>query len=248
MKIVLIIPARFKSSRLPGKPLIKILNKELILWVLEACSKAINKKFIFVATDNKKIFKFVINKDFNAIMTPSNCLTGTDRVAYVAKKIHANIYINVQGDEPLIKNKDIELIIRNKIKFKDHVICGYADIHKKNDLINTNIPKIIMNDKNNLVYASRLPIPGYKDEINKIKIKYYKQVCIYAFNKSHLNKFLNYKKKSTLETFEDIEILRFLELNTKIKMIKINNQNLAVDVKEDIIKVENFILKKKLKI
>jgi 3-deoxy-manno-octulosonate cytidylyltransferase (CMP-KDO synthetase) len=101
-----------------------------------------------------------------------------------------------------------------------------------------------MNDKNNLVYASRLPIPGYKDEMNKIKIKYYKQVCIYAFNKSHLNKFLNYKKKSTLETFEDIEILRFLELNTKIKMIKINNQNLAVDVKEDIIKVENFILKK----
>jgi 3-deoxy-manno-octulosonate cytidylyltransferase (CMP-KDO synthetase) len=244
LKIVLIIPARFKSSRLPGKPLIKILNKELILWVLEACSKAINKKFIFVATDNNKIFKFVTNKGFNAIMTPINCLTGTDRVAYVAKKIHANIYINVQGDEPLIKNKDIELIIRNKIKFKDYVICGYADIHKKKDLINTNIPKIIMNDKNNLVYASRLPIPGYKDEINKIKIKYYKQVCIYAFNKLHLNKFLNYKKKSTLETFEDIEILRFLELNTKIKMIKINNQNLAVDVKEDIIKVENFILKK----
>jgi len=243
LKIVIIIPARFKSSRLPGKPLIKIAGKELILWVLEASLKAMNKKSIFIATDNNKIFKFINDKGFNAIMTPVNCLTGTDRVAYVAKKIHADIYINIQGDEPLINYKDINLIIKNKIKYKKHIICGYSKIMKKKDELNINIPKVLFNGNNDLIYASRLPIPGFKDFVKKKNITYYKQVCIYAFNRKHLIKFSNYKKKSAVESSEDIEKLRFLELDTKVKMIRMNHKSLAVDTKEDIIKVENFIKK-----
>jgi 3-deoxy-manno-octulosonate cytidylyltransferase (CMP-KDO synthetase) len=167
LKIVIIIPARFKSTRLPGKPLIKIAGKELILWVLEASVKAMNKKSIFIATDNNKIFKFIKDKGFNAIMTPASCLTGTDRVAYVAKKIHADIYINIQGDEPLINYKDINLIIKNKIKYKNHIICGYSEITKKKDELNINIPKVLFNGNNDLIYASRLPIPGFKDFVKK---------------------------------------------------------------------------------
>ena len=112
MKTLIVVPARYKSSRFPGKPLKKINNKEMILWVLDICKKILNNNIkLIVATDNKKIFNFVKKNNYNSIMTSSKCLTGTDRVAEVAKKINADIYVNVQGDEPLIKPKDIIQII-----------------------------------------------------------------------------------------------------------------------------------------
>ena len=115
MKNLIVIPARYKSSRLPGKPLKKILNKELILWVLDACKKIISKSTkIIVATDNKKILKFVKEKNFKSLMTSKNCLTGTDRVAEISRKINAETYINVQGDEPLIKFKILQRFYKQK--------------------------------------------------------------------------------------------------------------------------------------
>ena len=111
MKILIVIPARYKSSRFPGKPLKKILNKELILWVSETCRKLTNRSIrLVVATDNKKIFNFVKKKGIETMMTSPKCLTGTDRVAEVSKKIDARLYINVQGDEPLVKVEDIKKI------------------------------------------------------------------------------------------------------------------------------------------
>ena len=114
MKTLIVIPARYKSSRLPGKPLKKILNKELILWVLHACKKLISKETkLITATDNKKIFSLVKKNNYEAIMTSDKCLTGTDRVAEVAKKIKSKIYINVQGDEPTINPEDIIKVIKS---------------------------------------------------------------------------------------------------------------------------------------
>ena len=241
MKTLIVIPARYKSKRLPGKPLKKILKKELILRVLEACKKLVSNKIsLIVATDNKKIYSKVKKNNFKAIMTSPNCLTGTDRVAEVAKKINAEIYINVQGDEPLINYKDIKKIIEAKKKYKDFVICGFSKINFDENVNNKNIPKVVINNKNDLLYISRSPIPSSK---KKLKINYLKQVCIYGFNKNELRLFSKVKRKTKLEAYEDIEIIRFLEFGKKVKMVNLNSTSYAVDVPNDIKKVEKFIKK-----
>ena len=120
--ISIIIPARFKSSRFPGKPLAKILGKEMIIRVCEICEKVIKKKDIYVATDDNRIIKVVKKFGFKSIKTPKNCLTGTDRVFQAAKKIKSKFIINVQGDEPVLNPLDIKKIINAKIKFPKHVV------------------------------------------------------------------------------------------------------------------------------
>ena len=126
MKTLIIIPARFDSSRYPGKPLVKINNKELVLWVFDKCKELKNKNTdVLIATDDKKIANLAKKRKCRHIMTSKNCLTGTDRVAEVATKIKADVYINVQGDEPLIKSIDIKKVISTKKKFLNIVICGY---------------------------------------------------------------------------------------------------------------------------
>jgi 3-deoxy-manno-octulosonate cytidylyltransferase (CMP-KDO synthetase) len=240
MNSLIVIPARFKSSRLPGKPLKKINGKELILRVLDACKPLYKKDTkIIVATDEKKIFNLISQSNFRAIMTSKKCLTGTDRVAEVAKKINAKIYINVQGDEPLINHKDIKKIINAKKKFPDHIICGYSYLKNDESEKNKNIPKVVLNNKGELLYISRSPLPGSKKRLSKKK-KYLKQVCIYGFSKKDLVLFNSFKKKTYLENSEDIEILRFLEIGKKIKMIKLNAQSYAVDTHKDLKRVEKI--------
>ena len=236
----IIIPARFQSSRLPGKPLKKILGKEMIIRVAEICKKVVGFKNLHIATDNRKIFKLVKKKNFNSIFTPKTCQTGTDRIAYASKKIKSNIILNVQGDEPLVRPSDIKKVIKLK-KYPNYVICGYAEIYDKKELQNLNIIKVVKNAKNELVYFSRSKIPESKNKINK---KFYKQVCIYCFSKKQLEKFSK-SKRSLIEKTEDIELLRFLDLDIKIKMCKVSATT-AVDVPEDLKKVEK-ILKQKIK-
>ena len=125
MNVSIVIPARYGSTRYKGKPLVKILGREMILRVADICSKMINKKNIYIATDNEKIKKVVLEAGYNTIMTSKKCLTGTDRVAEASKKIKSKIIINVQGDEPAIDPKDILKVIKDKIKFPNHVVCGY---------------------------------------------------------------------------------------------------------------------------
>ena len=162
---------------------------------MEACKKLItNETKLVVATDNKKILSTVKENNYKAIMTSTNCLTGTDRVAEVSKKINSRIYVNVQGDEPLINFKDVKKIILAKKKFKNHVICGFSTLNSDEDVNNKNIPKVVLNKKNELLYISRSAIPSSKEKSKK-KIKYLKQVCIYAFSKKELSIFQKIKKK-----------------------------------------------------
>jgi len=238
-KTVIIIPARYGSSRYRGKPLVKILGRELVLRVADICAKTIGKDNVYIATDSKKIANKVSSYNYKYILTSRNCLTGTDRVAEAAKKISAKIFINVQGDEPLVNPKDIKKIIAFKKKYFNHVICGYDKIHKLQDPKSTNLPKVVVNSKNELIYISRSLIPGSKKIIKKKK--YFKQVCIYAFNFSELKKFKSLGKKSEIEKMEDIEILRFFDLAVKIKMVKLNSNSVAVDEMSDVSKAEKII-------
>ena len=214
MKSLIVIPARYQSSRFPGKPLVNLLGKPMILWVCELCSKAVGIESVIVATDDKRISKVVDGSGFNSLLTSPKHLTGTDRIAELSKTISADIYVNVQGDEPLVNPKDIISVIDEKKRNSNYVINCFAELSDNEDKNNINIPKVIVNENNELLYMSRLPIPGFKN-ITKNNIKYYKQVCIYAFSKSELKNFFNFGRKSTLAKFEDIEILRFFEFNKK---------------------------------
>ena len=244
MDVSIIIPARYGSSRYKGKPLVKLLGREMVLRVADICSKVVKKNNLFIATDDNRIAKKVSENGFNFIMTSKRCLTGTDRVAEASKKIRSNFYINVQGDEPTIRPSDIKKIIKTKIKFPNHVVCGYDKIHKFENPFSLNLPKVVINEKNELIYMSRLAIPGSKKKLEKKE--YLKQVCIYAFSKNELKKFNSRNKKGKLEKIEDIEILRFFEDDIKIKMVKLNSSSVAVDEKNDVKKAEK-IMKKSLK-
>lgn len=240
----IIIPARFKSSRLPGKPLIRILGKSMIIRVAELACKTIEKKDIYIATDDDKIKKEIIDNGFQCIKTVEEALTGTDRVALASEKLDYKFFINIQGDEPLIDPKDIQKCINLKKKFPEYVINGYCHIGENEKVLSKNIPKLVTDRNNNLLYISRGLIPSQK-ESQLINPNFYKkQVCIYGFTKKELGIFHCFGQKTYLEALEDIEILRFLELGMKVKMFKCKEGSLAVDILSDVEKVEKALILK----
>lgn len=242
MSFLLIIPARYSSKRFPGKPLKKIDGKEMISIVWEKCIKAVSKKNTLIATDSKKIYNFCNKKSYNVTMTSTKCLTGTDRLYEVSKKIKKDIYINVQGDEPLISIDDIKKFVKYANKNKNEVVNAYTEILNPNDYYSLNVPKIVFDKFKNLLYMSRSNIPGNKK--NKF-MKSYKQVCIYSFPYKYLELFGKISKKTEFENIEDIEILRFLELGINVKMFRVSKSSIGVDTISDLKKVERIIKKSK---
>ena len=241
LDFLVVIPARFKSSRLPGKPLIKLKGIPMLVRTYKQCLKCVPKKKIIVATDDNRIVNLCNNEKIPSIITSKKCLTGTDRVAEVAKKIKAKIYINVQGDEPLFNPRDLKNLIVKAKKYPKEVVNGYCKITDKKMFFDRNVPKIIFGSDGKLFYMSRAPIPNNKK--NKFK-KAWRQVCAYSLPVKALKDFYKLKKKSTLEKIEDLELLRFTELGYIVRMIPMSNKSISVDTKNDVKKVEKILLKK----
>ena len=238
--VSIVIPARYKSNRFPGKPIIDIDGTPMVIRVADIASKVVPKENIYIATDDDRISKVVKDYNYKVIMTSDSCLTGTDRVCEAVKEIDSNIIVNIQGDEPLINPNDIRKVIDKKLKHSDSVINCMSRFDST-EATNRNIPKVVTNFNNDLVYMSRSAIPGTKEGHSK---KTYKQVCIYAFTKDELDKFYQYglkNGKSPLEWTEDIEILRFVELGIRVKMVETFGTTQAVDVPEDVDKVLELI-------
>ena len=242
MRTCIIIPARYKSTRFPGKPLTPLMGKPMIIWVAELSARAVGKPNVYIATDDDRIKSEIKKFGFNAIMTSNKALTGTDRVAEASKQINSDIYLNVQGDEPLVTPEDIIKIRDVKLSNMEMVVNGFSWVSNDENPENRNIPKLVSNEKNELIYMSRLAVPGFKDSKFKSQ-KYKKQVCIYAFTKNELEAFHSFGRKSSLEMSEDIEILRFFELKKKILMVETDSVSLAVDDPEDVPKVEKALKK-----
>tara|TARA_Y100000389_G_scaffold82236_1_gene78817 strand:+ start:22901 stop:23653 length:753 start_codon:yes stop_codon:yes gene_type:complete len=236
---LIFIPARYESSRFPGKPLVKILGIEMIKRVYDNCNSVAKNK-TYVLTDNKKIYNFCIKHKIKCLMTPKNCKTGTDRIIYISKKLKTALYINVQGDEPLIEKKNLEKFIKTAKKDKGNILIAKSKINKK-QFKNINLPKIIVNKNNELIYISRLGLPGSKNGKNPSKM--YGQVNLYSFPYKIINNFKKYNKKNYIEEIEDIEILRFLYEDHKVKVIELKSNNHAVDIPSDIITVEKIMKK-----
>ncbi|QOZ96256.1 3-deoxy-manno-octulosonate cytidylyltransferase [Stutzerimonas stutzeri] len=240
MKSVVLIPARYKSSRFPGKPLVPLLGKPMILWVAELSAKAMGREKVFVATDDQRIFDVVEAAGFQAVMTSDSALTGTDRLAEAAVKIDADVYINVQGDEPLLNPDDINKILYKKMEAMDSIVNGFTWVHETENPDSVNIPKVITNEAGRLVYMSRKALPGFKEATSAPK-RYKKQVCIYAFTRKELLEFRDFGRKSELEASEDIEILRYFEMDKEILMVETSGGSLAVDVRDDVAPVEKAL-------
>lgn len=240
MRSIVMIPARYGSSRYPGKPLVPLLGKPMVLWVAELSARAVGAENVYVATEDRRIADMVENAGFQAVMTTDDALTGTDRLAQAAEQVKADLYINVQGDEPLADPADILKVRDAKLANMDDIINGFSWISDQEDPHSVNIPKVITNERDELVYMSRVALPGFKDA-RCAPSRYKKQVCIYAFTKEELVAFRSFGRKSILEHSEDIEILRFLELGKTIRMVETKPGSLAVDVPDDVAKVENAL-------
>ena len=237
-KVAVVIPARYKSSRFPGKPLAKIKEKEMIIWVAEIAEKAVGRENVYIATENEEIVDIVKSYNYKVILTSDTCPTGTDRVAEAALEIDADIIINIQGDEPLLNPEDIKKVIKAKLDFPEHVINCMAPVNKYETAESRKIAKLVTTLDSDLMYMSRNPIPGTKTGYADNQLK---QVCIYAFTREHLKEYAKEGIKTPVEFQEDIEIIRFLEKGIKVKMVSVDGATVAVDYPEDITIVEQIL-------
>lgn len=242
MKIVGVIPARYQSSRFPGKPLAMIDNVPMIVRVARQAEKALGRVNTYIATDDERIADTCRRFGYEAVMTGTHCKTGTDRLAEFAQKVEADIYINIQGDEPVIDPADILKVAEAKKRHFHKVINGMCALLPHEAPANPNIPKVVAAGDGRLLYMSRLPVPGIKDEKTG-RPGYKKQVCIYAFNKAELALYGAYNSKPDCELYEDIEILRFLDAGIGVLMVETSGHSMAVDTPEDLLLVEAFLQK-----
>lgn len=246
MYIIGVIPARYKSSRFPGKPLADICGKPMIWWVYQQCIKVKELNEVYVATDDIRIKDVCDKYDIKVIMTSDKHLTGTDRLGEVAERIKADLYVNIQGDEPLIEPDTIRKAI---LPFFDNEKLQVSNlmtkIYNPVDAVNFTVPKVITNKDGIGIYLTRSTAPYPKGSIN---YEYYKQVCVYGFKPEALRFYCEYGKtygKAKIEAIEDIEILRFIENGYKVQYVEVDSDTVAVDTENDLRKV-NDIMKERM--
>ena len=239
MKNICVIPARYSSTRLPGKPLKDICGKPMICRVYDRAKLAKNIDEVIVATDDERIFQAVEKNFGRAMMTRADHKTGTDRLAEVAENFSdAEIIVNVQGDEPLIEANLIDELIEQFSDKNLQMATVATELSDAEEMKNPNNVKVVIDKNNDALYFSRSLIPYPR---NEGKSKIYKHIGIYAYRRNFL---LNYAKmdSTSLEQAESLEQLRALENSYKIRVIKSDCKFVGVDTEEDL-KLVNEIYK-----
>lgn len=237
MRIIVVIPARYQSSRFPGKPLADICGKPMIQWVYEGVMSNKSVAEVYVATDDQRIFDCVESFGGKSIMT-GECSCGTDRVYQACKEIDCDIVLNIQGDEPLASSELIDDII-SCFDTEDVVMATLKKrIVDDEDINNANVVKVITDCNSDAIYFSRYPIPYNRD--GRQKVRYYKHIGVYGYRKEFLQRYVN-MTKSDLECVESLEQLRVIENGYKIRVGETNYQSIGVDEPKDIIKVKTQI-------
>ena len=240
MNVLCVIPARYASTRLPGKPLADIVGKPMIQHVYERSAQATIPQQVVVATDDEKVFQAVQQFGGKVVMTSSEHQTGTDRLAEVASKYaEVDVIINVQGDEPLINPKVIDELAQEFLNDTALQMASVMSIMDTEDYQNPNAVKVVTDLNNNALYFSRslLPYPRVAGKANV-----YKHIGIYAYKKDFLLKFAKLEP-TPLEQSESLEQLRALENGYKIKMIKTKSKFIGVDSIEDLQTVNELLRK-----
>ena len=241
MKAIAIIPARLQSTRLPRKMLRSIAGKPLVGWVYEAVRSAPNLADVIVATDAAEIFDVCRQNDWHARMTSPSHRSGTERVHEVAESISADVYINVQGDEPLIRPEHISVLLRLMEDSRAEVgtlKTAAADV----DVNNPNAVKVVTDLSGRALYFSRAAIPVDRDAQGHAR--YWKHLGIYGYGKPALDRFVHLPE-SELERAERLEQLRFLENGTSIYVAETPYDTVGVDTEEDFRRVERLVAKQR---
>ena len=233
---VIIIPARKGSTRLRNKLLLEVKGKPVIQWTAENCLKVKNAEKVIVATDSEDIAKIFAGSPIEAVLTPSDLKSGSDRVAYVAKDIDQEKIINVQGDEPLLLPEDIQKVIDG---LDDAQITTLSfPINNEEEYINPNVVKVVTDREGYALYFSRSPIPFYRDidfsdMLNTFKNPVMKHIGVYGYKKEALMDFAYRLKPSVYEQIERLEQLRLLENGYRIKVFTAQKDTLGIDTEED---------------
>ena len=252
-KVVAIIPARYASTRLPGKPILDIGGKPMVVRVAERARQVSSINRIIIATDDQRIFDAVAAAGEEVMMTSPDHQTGTDRLAEVAAKLDAEIIVNVQGDEPLIEPATIEAAIAPLLADNSIVMSTTSEpIESDADLLNPNVVKVVTDPEGFALYFSRSPIPFPRSAVQahgsieaalaarpELLSQYAKHTGMYVYRREFL---LNYAKlpSTPLEQLELLEQLRALEHGYRIKVVKVAHRSIGVDTPEDLERVRQI--------
>lgn len=251
--IIGIIPARFESTRLYGKPLVDIGGKPMLQRTFESAAKSKLLSEIIIAVDDERVYDAAKKFGAQVYMTPKDLPTGSDRIAYVAEKLStAEIIVNIQGDEPFIPGKMIDEAIEPLLFDKKVNISTLAKrITSPDELNSPSIPKVVFDYNSNALYFSRSPIPYVRDVISdtqKLRMaEFYKHIGLYVYQKPSLLKFTS-MRPTDLEKYEKLEQLRMLENGMKIKVVVTEFESISVDTEDDLMIARMYFEKNKNKL
>ena len=229
MKIIAVIPARFASTRFPGKPLELLKGKPLIHWVIEGARKSKLVQGVYVATDDARIANMCREIKAEVVFTRADCATGTDRIFEATRNVDFDVVLNVQGDEPLIDQNFIDPLAQAFLTNPKLEMATLAHVLPPEDMHNRNAVKVITNNLGEAVYFSRLPIPATL-----------KHIGLYGFSRSFLQKFCT-TPQVHIEKEESLEQLRALYLGARIKVLLVDKPTYGVDTPEDLQKLEALL-------
>lgn len=241
--VIAVIPARYASSRFPGKPLAPIAGRPMIQHVFERACQSQRASRVVVATDDERIREAVEAFGGEAVMTRSEHRTGTDRLAEVAIHIPADAYVNVQGDLPLIRPKVIDAAIDTLLAAPSdiHVATLCVPITAREEIMNPNIVKVVSDFDGTALYFSRAPIPWVRDAGAHVTARFFKHIGLYAFRRDALLEFPALPP-GELERIEQLEQLRWMENGYRIAVAEAEAyEGVEVDVPGDVARVESLL-------
>ena len=243
-KVSVIIPARYASKRLPGKPLIMLAGRPLILHVVDRAKEISAVDQVIVATDDERILKAVEQEGQIAIMTPEYLSSGTDRVGWVAKDMDSEIIVNLQGDEPLIESEAVESAIQTLLMDGNISVAtlGYP-ISKEKVWKDPNVVKLITDVNDDAIYFSRQPIPFFRNGKFHPIPHLYQHLGVYIFRRDFLLKYVSWQP-SPIEMAEKLEQLRILSRGISLRVIKSKHASFGVDSPDDVERVEEMLKKR----
>lgn len=245
MKIIGVIPARWASSRFPGKVLADLCGKPMIQHVWEQAKKSRRLHDVIIACDEQRVFAAVKRFGARPVLTSPALPSGTDRIAAAVKNLAVDVVVNIQGDEPLVEPKLIDALTESLLRYPSYPMATVIrQLQRPADLENPNVVKVVVDVHGDALYFSRSLIPFNRDGLDFKRTIYYKHLGLYAYRKKFL---LNFKKlpPSTLEKTERLEQLRVVQAGFRIKTVLTRYDTIGVDTKEDLVRVARLIASKK---
>lgn len=239
--VVAVIPARYGAGRLPGKPLVPLAGKPMIQHVWERARQAKRVSRVIVATDDARILRAVEAFGGEARLTRTDHRSGTERVAEVAAQLDADVFVNIQGDEPLLDPAAVETAVETLLEEPRAEVATVATpIKSASDIMDPNVVKTVLDFDGNALYFSRAPIPWVRDSGHRVHARYLKHLGLYVFQRSALLEFPTLPQ-GELERLEQLEQLRWMENGWKIRVGEVEYDSVSVDVPEDVARVETLL-------